>query len=107
PSPLPLRRARGSLGLALTLLLAACGGTAAPATSPPPASAAPSGWDQSVAAAKKKGKVVIAGPNYALWTKSLKTFQQAYPDIQVELTEFNSRDFWAKLAIERRAGSER
>lgn len=88
---------------ALALLLAGCGGSAPPVASSAPASAN-SGWDQTVAAAKEEGKIVIAGPNYALWTKGLKSFEQAYPGIQVELTEFNSRDFWVKLATERKAG---
>ena len=94
--------------LAVSLVLAACGGSAsAPAASQATTSASSqtANTDQALlAAAKKEGKVVIAGPNYALWTKGLKTFEQAYPGIQVELTEFNSRDFWVKLASERKAG---
>ena len=88
---------------AAAVLLAACGGATAPASAGA-ASPAPSADASLLAAAKKEGKVVIAGPNYALWTKGLKTFEQAYPGIQVELTEFNSRDFWVKLATERKAG---
>jgi len=92
-----------------TLLLGACGSstapTGAPAAQTSPASAtSTSDWDQVVAAAKKEGKVVIAGPNYALWTQGLQTFSKAYPDIKVEITEFNSRDFWTRLATERKAG---
>jgi iron(III) transport system substrate-binding protein len=102
-----------TVALVLACLVSACGSPqgaaprSAPAASQQAAGArapASSDWDQTVAAAKKEGKVVIAGPNYALWTQGLKTFQQAYPDIRIEITEFNSRDFWVKLATERKAG---
>jgi len=93
------------LVLMLALLLTACG-SAAPAASQPAASVASLGsdWDQLVAAANKEGKLALAAPNYDLWRKALETFSQDYPGIRIEATEFNSRDFWVRLASERKAG---
>lgn len=57
-----------------------------------------------MAAAKQERKVVVSGPVSPLWRDQLSTFTKDYPDIQVEYTGGNSRDFWPKLDQERRGG---
>lgn len=118
------------LGLALALLLA-CGPTASPGSSAParpdsgqPASnqpapaapaqpaaapagapgAAPAGWEQTVAAAKQEGRLVISAPANTIWREQLTGFQKEYPEIQVEYTGGNSRDFWPRISQERAGG---
>ncbi|HLH22292.1 MAG TPA: extracellular solute-binding protein [Chloroflexota bacterium] len=113
--------------LVLLALLAACGptagsGGAAPAARPgsgePPAAAsaspaaatgdsaaAPAGWDQMVAAAKQEGRLVISAPANTIWREQLTAFQKDYPEIQVEYTGGNSRDFWPRVSQER-AGNQ-
>jgi iron(III) transport system substrate-binding protein len=99
------------------------GGAQAPAAAPQPATpgggqpaavpaaqAAGSGaawqaeWDRTVAAAKQEGKLVVSAPVGDVWRNALMAFQQAYPDIALELTGFNSRDFWPRVKQERQAG---
>src|SRR5438309_964588 len=110
-----------ALGLVAALL--ACGPTASPgAGSAPPrpasgqpasaapaqpaaaqvaSSAAPAGWEQTVAAAKQEGRLVISAPANTIWREQLTGFQKEYPEIQVEYTGGNSRDFWPRVAQER------
>jgi iron(III) transport system substrate-binding protein len=111
--------ARGLVGIVL-LWVWACAPAApastparAPAAAPPPAApaaAAPqpaggaSDWDQTVAAARQEGKLVISAPTGQLWRESLQTFEQDYPGISLEMTGGNSRDFWPRLFQEREAG---
>ena len=92
-----------STALMLTLILGAC----APAekSQPPPLSAASSSragaktgweleWEQTVAAARQEGTVVISGPTREVWRNVLTTFEKDFPEIKVEYTGGNSRDFW-------------
>src|SRR5712692_9699403 len=113
----------------VALALAGCGptassGTVAPAAQPaagPSASApaagapsaaasagdraaAPAGWDEMVAAAKQEGRLVISAPANTIWREQLTAFQKDYPEIQVEYTGGNSRDFWPRVAQERAGG---
>src|SRR5712692_7498417 len=83
----------------------------APAAAPPPAAAsagdraaAPAGWDEMVAAAKQEGRLVISAPANTIWREQLTAFQKDYPEIQVEYTGGNSRDFWPRVAQERAGG---
>lgn len=113
----------GILGLALSV---GCGSTTSPATSPAPSkssaassSAAPSAssaaqapasedwkaeWDQTVAAAKKEGKLVLAGPRGELYRTAAAAFQKAYPEIQLEFSGIDGGDFAPKVLTERQAG---
>src|SRR5437762_3171557 len=82
--------------------------TAAPAAGAPPAAAsagdraaAPAGWDQTVAAARQEGRLVISAPANTIWREQLTAFQKDYPEIQVEYSGGNSRDFWPRVAQER------
>ncbi|WP_201319345.1 ABC transporter substrate-binding protein [Paenibacillus sp. EPM92] len=62
-------------------------------------------WDEIVAAAKKEGKLVMSGDPSEVWRKSLvDLFQQDYPEIKVEYTGANGRDFWPKVRKERELG---
>ncbi|HEY7061873.1 MAG TPA: extracellular solute-binding protein [Chloroflexota bacterium] len=61
-------------------------------------------WDQTVAAARQEGTLVVSAPVGDVWRNALLAFQQAYPDVALELTGFNSRDFWPRVAQERQAG---
>ena len=60
-------------------------------------------WDQTVAAAKKEGQLIISGPSGTAWREQLLTFQQAYPEIKLSITAAASRDFWPRIIKEREA----
>ena len=88
-------RRRFLYGAALATM-AGRAGRASAATSPE--------WDQTVAAAKKEGKVAIntfTGQGYA---RVLKLFAQAYPEIKVDHTNLEPVDFSPRIINERKAG---
>jgi iron(III) transport system substrate-binding protein len=61
-------------------------------------------WEQTVAAAKKEGKVAVntfTGQGYG---RVLKLFAQTYPDIKVEHTSLEPVDFSPRIINERKAG---
>lgn len=99
----------------LLSIFAACGTpeSITPSSSPPGAAAEekkgpaeqPTEWDDIVAAAKKEGKIVIAGDPTEAWRKSLvDLFQEDYPEIKVEYTGINGRDFYPRVKQERELG---
>lgn len=95
--------------LLLAVVIASCAPTAAPrppaATAPPAAQVATvAGWDDVVAAAKREGLVVIAGPLPPAHRDAIHQFQQAYPDIKIEYQGMLGRDFAPKVLSEQRAG---
>jgi ABC-type glycerol-3-phosphate transport system substrate-binding protein len=52
--------------------------------------------------ASKEGKIVISGAPSEKWREALiKGFNEKYPDIKVEYSAHNGRDFWPKLLQER------
>ncbi len=61
-------------------------------------------WDQTVAAAEKEGKLVVAGPSGKLWQSLLETFSEDYPKIKIQVTSFAGRDFWPRAVKEREVG---
>jgi len=61
-------------------------------------------WDQTVAAAEKEGKLIVAGPSGKLWQDLLTTFSQDYPKIKIQVTSFAGRDFWPRAIKEREVG---
>lgn len=71
--------------------------SAKPAASP----ASNAAWDALVAAAKKEGKVVIAGGRGGAYDKAVAPFRKSYPEIQVEFTGVQGGDFAPKLLAER------
>jgi iron(III) transport system substrate-binding protein len=101
---------RATVTLAFALLLAGC----APAPSSPsapsasraatsPGSASDVEWEQVVAAAKREGKVAIAGPTGAAAREALMRFADFYPEIQIEYGALSGRDFPARVLPERQA----
>src|SRR5947208_16276100 len=61
-------------------------------------------WEQTVAAAKKEGKVAVntfTGQGYG---RVLKLFAQAYPEIKVDHTNLEPVEFSPRLINERKAG---
>ncbi len=96
------QRGRWALLGALVLVVTACAPAAAPAR---PGAAAGTEWDSTVAAAKQEGALVISAPASELWRQALSTFSRDHPEIKLELTGANSRDFWPRLFEERRAGT--
>lgn len=62
-------------------------------------------WENIVNEAKKEGKVVISGSPSPLWKKSLvDAFEAEYPEIKVEYTGANGRDFWPRIKKEQELG---
>ena len=118
----PRRAGRGVAPVTALLLLAAvaCGPAAqAPATAPaaptsasrataPSAEAAAAAspaaeWEQLVAAARQEGAVVVCGPQGELYREAFATFMREFPDIRLDYTPMNGRDFWPRLRQERQA----
>lgn len=95
-------------------LVAACSPAAAPSAPGAPATAgAPAGgaapawqkeWDDTLAGAKKEGKLVIVTSVGETYRKAVDVFQQAYPDVQVELTTLNASAFAPKVVTEQKGG---
>lgn len=119
--------------LALTLVLSGCGSGAEPAAepSPPqkeekvektesankesgeksdtPKSAAGENpdeeWNKIVEAAKKEGKIVMASAPSELYRDALVTpFEKKYPEIKIEYSGMNGRDFWPRVIQEHKVG---
>jgi len=64
-------------------------------------------WKQVLAAAKREGKVVIAGPTGANARSVLKDkFQSKYPEIKVEYTGLPGRSITPRIMMERRVGKK-
>lgn len=61
-------------------------------------------WDKTLAAAKKEGKVIVAGPPGQPFRVALTAFRQSHPDIQVDYVGVQGRDFIPRIMQERRAG---
>jgi iron(III) transport system substrate-binding protein len=60
-------------------------------------------WEKTLAAAKKEGKVVVAGPPGQQFRNALVAFRKSYPDIQVDYVGIQGRDFTPRIMQERRA----
>ena len=60
-------------------------------------------WEQTLAAAKKEGRVAIAGPPQAAERGVLMQFQKTYPDIKLEYAGFISTEFFTRIRPERDA----
>jgi iron(III) transport system substrate-binding protein len=61
-------------------------------------------WDDTVAAAKKEGGLTLSIPSGSVWRAEIMRFQEAYPDIKLNMTAFSGRDFWARFVKEREVG---
>ncbi len=62
-------------------------------------------WEKIVAAAKHEGKLVLSGAPGELWRDALvRPFEQKYPEIKIEYTGLNGRDFWPKVKKEHDIG---
>jgi iron(III) transport system substrate-binding protein len=92
-------------------LLWGCGAAATPSRSTPPATSAsapaqatPTEWDQAVAAARREGTVVVAGPPGELYRQALLAFSEQFPGITVEYTSQSGRDLAPRIGAERAAG---
>ena len=57
-----------------------------------------------MAAAKREGKVVVAGGPGNIYRDAALAFQKAFPDIQIEFTGASGRDFGPKVLAERGGG---
>ncbi|HEY7059857.1 MAG TPA: extracellular solute-binding protein [Chloroflexota bacterium] len=80
------------------------GGSQATAGSAPAASSSASAdWDQTLAAAKQEGKVLVAGAPGSGYRDAMRAFEAKYPDIKLEYQGFGAIDFQARFASERRA----
>src|SRR5207244_5546385 len=61
-------------------------------------------WEQTVAAAKKEGKVAVNTFTGQGHGRVLKLFAQAYPEIKVDHTNLEPVDFSPRIINERKAG---
>src|SRR5205823_637611 len=61
-------------------------------------------WERTVAAARQEGRLAVSAPVGDIWRRALMAFQEDYPDIALEATGFNSRDFWPRVLQERQNG---
>ncbi len=74
---------------------------------PRPAEADPGEWKKVVEAAKKEGKLVMSGDPSQVWRKSLiDLFREEYPEITIEYTGIQGRDFWPRVRQERQMGQQ-
>jgi iron(III) transport system substrate-binding protein len=91
-------------GLVLAALACRPAATAEPSSAPAP-QPQPAAWDQTVAAAKREGKLVVLGPVGADARDSFTVgFQQRYPEIRVEFSGASGSQTAARLLTERQAG---
>jgi iron(III) transport system substrate-binding protein len=65
---------------------------------------APDDWEQVVQAARKEGRIVVAGPTGAANREMLMRFPEFYPGIQLEYSSISGRDLPQRLLTERQAG---
>src|SRR5712692_5317485 len=116
-------RPGGALVLVLVVLaIAGCGPATTPTTQPaapaaPPPASAPSAaaappaaqsdwqrdWEQTLAAARREGKVVVNGSASATYRGPLTAFNQDYPDIQLDFSSMPAPQFWERVQRERAA----
>jgi iron(III) transport system substrate-binding protein len=97
--------------LPLLLVLAGCAPAGAPSASAPaqssgggPANAA-SEWDQTVAAARAEGEIIIWGPQGTdIRDAMVNEFQRLYPEIRIDFLGLQSNQVATKLIPERQAG---
>jgi iron(III) transport system substrate-binding protein len=61
-------------------------------------------WSRTVSAAKTEGRLTLSAPAGGVWRDELMKFQEAYPEIKVDITTAPSRDYWARIEKEREAG---
>jgi iron(III) transport system substrate-binding protein len=107
-------RIRVAALVTLALLVAGCRAAAEPAAPLPPdrGATAPGSapgnasdeWEQVVAAAKREGKVVVAGPAGAAQREAILRFAEFYPGIQVEYASLTGRNVSMRVLSERQAG---
>ena len=57
-----------------------------------------------VAAAKQEATLLLSGPPGQAWRDALALFNTEYPEVRIEFTGQNSRDFWPRLDQERANG---
>jgi iron(III) transport system substrate-binding protein len=70
---------------------------------PRSAAAVPPEWPPIVAAAKKEGKVVVNTFPGDGFSRAVKAFSQAYPEIKLEHTQLHSQNFAPRILQERQA----
>lgn len=76
----------------------------APASQPAQSSAWQAEWDQTLAAAKKEGKLILAGAPGDLYRQAALAFEKAYPDIKLEFSGATGSEFLPKVSAEREGG---
>jgi iron(III) transport system substrate-binding protein len=61
-------------------------------------------WEQTLAAARKEGKIIVSASSSELMRKVFTSFEQDYPGIKVSYDSSNLRDFRARVEKEREMG---
>jgi ABC-type Fe3+ transport system substrate-binding protein len=62
-------------------------------------------WNRTLEAAKKEAALTLSIPPGREWRDQVMEFQKRYPEIKLDASAFNSRDFWPRLNKERELGS--
>ncbi|HZU06891.1 MAG TPA: extracellular solute-binding protein [Chloroflexota bacterium] len=70
----------------------------------PPLAKPDGSWDDVLAAARKEGKVVVAGPPGTSYRDAMRVFEQRFPDIRLEFQGLNPVDFVVRFQKEHEAG---
>src|SRR4051794_23870375 len=104
-------RLTGTIVVSLLLLLV--GACNAPTGSPPsatlaappvPGTDAQTRWEQTLAAARQEGKVVLVTHTNLYYRQVVQKFQEKYPDIQVEQVAIRPSEFTPKVVTEQQNG---
>jgi iron(III) transport system substrate-binding protein len=61
-------------------------------------------WEEALAAAKREGKVAVAGPPGTSYRDVVRAFEKRYPQITLDYQGFTPRDFTSRFSKERQAG---
>ena len=61
-------------------------------------------WEETIAAAKREGEVVIYGPHNPMYRPLWETFQKSYPGIKINFLPGKGSEHTQRVLAERRAG---
>ncbi len=105
-----VRAVRVVAALLTLVLMSACGapagapGSANLASSADPGITPQARWEQTLAAAKQEGKLVIVTHTNLYYRRTVEKFQERYPEIEVEHVAMRPSEFTPKVVTEQQNG---